>query len=484
MYKFKIAYTCVLLFLFMQLAIVVGQDAAGKLSGGIEIYPENPWYWQYKGRPVLLRGGSNDDNPYQWEKEELIKELDLIASVGGNYIRNTMSDRDEGNLYAFKKVGEEKYDLNQWNEDYWNKLEFFLEETSKRDIIVQLTLWDHFDINSSSRWKKHPWNPERNVNMQPGTWKAREDFYSTVDRNAGEELEFQKKYVEKLLSISLKYGNVLYNINNESSESVAWENFWAKYIKEAAAKAGKRVYVTNMQLSATNTLRHVISYGDLFDYVDISQINQDSKGARGPAHWDLLMFLRQKIATFGPVPMNNIKIYGATDGMTNFSAGSETEAIDRFWRDIFAGCASARFHRPSVPNKRWGSGINERVQTNLKAVTMLLEKFSLFDSAPHNDLLSPRVSVPSMMEAYVSAHIGHQYAVYFPQGRYKVDLDPWVFADKLRIQWLDINDLEWSEPEMVEVHWDGSENDWGFRGLITLETPSNRQCIALLEIIE
>ena len=457
--------------------------ALEKNSHSIQPSTKNPWYWEYQGRPVILRGGSNDDNPYQWDNAELVAELDLLASVGGNYIRNTMSDRDNGNVYAFKAVEENTYDLNQWNDEYWRKFTFFLEETAKRDIIVQLTLWDQFDLGGSL-WKKHPWNPERNVNMQPGAWKDRGDFYSTVDRNAEDELAFQKKYVDHLLSISLQFDHVLYNINNESSESIEWENFWASYIKEAASKAGKTIYVTNMQLSATNALRHVLTFPERFDYVDISQINQDSKGARGPAHWDYLMFLRQKIASFGPVPMNNVKIYGATDGNNNYSAGSETEAIDRFWRDIFAGCASARFHRPSSPDRPWGSGLNERVQTNLKALQMLLEKFDMFASTPQNDLLSPRVSVPSMMEAYVSAHIGQQYAIYFPQGRYKIDLDPWVFADKLKLQWLDINDLEWSEPDIVEVQWDGGKHDWGYRGLVTLETPSNRQCIALLEIIE
>ncbi|WP_347838397.1 hypothetical protein [uncultured Draconibacterium sp.] len=482
MRKIKLLLVLFVLFGF-QSNITFAQEKENEYQG-IKIYNENTWYWQYHGKPVILRGGSNDDNLFQWTGKQLTDHLDLLQSATGNYVRNSMSDRDEGNVYAFKKVGENTYDLNQWNEEYWNRLTFFLEETSKREIIVQLTLWDHFDIGSGSRWKNHPWNPERNINMDLGTWKGREDFYSTVDRNAHDELNFQNNFIKKLLSISLKYDNVLYNINNESSESEAWENYWAAYVKDAANEANKQVFVTNMQLSAFNAVRHVMSKGDIFDYVDISQTNQDSKGARGPAHWDYLMFLRQKIASYGPIPMNNVKIYGASDGSTNFSAGSETEAVDRFWRNIFGGCASARFHRPSVPSKLWGSGINKRVQTNLKAMDMLLKKLDIFNCNPHNDLLIPRVSVPSMMQAYVTANIGRQYAVYFPQGRYKIDLDPWVFVEKVRLQWLDVNSLKWSEPQIVEIKWDGGKNDWGYRGLLTLETPSNRQCVAFIEIIK
>lgn len=459
------------------------QSESYNSDDGIKIYDQCTWYWQYHGKPVLLRGGSDDDNLFQWTGKALTGHLDQLAAVGGNYVRNTMSDRDEGNVYAFKRTGDNTYDLDQWNEAYWDRLMFFLEETGKREIIVQLTLWDKFDIGGSL-WDRHPWNPQRNVNMDRGKWKNRDDFYSTVDRNAKNELQFQQKYVDKLLSITLDHDHILYNINNESSESGEWENFWAKYVKQVASQSGKKIFLTNMQLSAYNAMRHVMSNPELFDYVDVSQNNQDSKGARGHAHWEYLMFLRQKIASFGPVPMNNVKIYGATDGSTNFSAGSGTEAIDRFWRNIFGGCASARFHRPSVPEKRWGSGLNERVQTNLRALDMLLERFDLFSSRPHNDLITPVVPVPSMMEAYVMAQIGKQYAVYFPQGRYKIKIDPWVYTDQLRVQWLDINDLKWSDPEIVEVKWEGGKHDWGFQGSITLETPSNRQCVALLELVE
>ncbi|MFO7658184.1 MAG: DUF6298 domain-containing protein [Bacteroidales bacterium] len=480
MKKIQLAFVCIAIALSIN---AEGQNISSSDYQGIKIYDQNPWYWQYQDKPIVLRGGSDDDNLFQWTGEKLTGHLDLLASVGGNYLRNTMSDRDEGNLYAFKMINDNKYDLNQWNEDYWQRLDFFLVETSKRGIIVQLTLWDQFDIGGS-RWQNHPWNPERNINIKPGTFKGRKDFYSTVERGDKEQLSFQQKYVKKVLSVTLRYGNVLYNINNESSESREWENYWAKYLKEAAGIEGKKIFVTNMQLSATNTIRHIMTYSDIFDFADISQINQDSKGASGQAHWDVLMFLRQKIASFGPVPLNNEKIYGATDGSSNYSAGSETEAIDRFWRNIFAGCASARFHRPSSPDKPWGSGLNGRVQTNLKALEMLLEKLDIFACTPHNDLLSPSVSVPSMMEAYVTAKIGHQYAVYFPQGRYKIDLDPWVYADKLKLQWLDINDLKWSNPKIVEVRWVGSNKDWGYQGLITLETPSNRPCVALLEVME
>ena len=56
-------------------------------------WSENAWYWSYHGQPVLLLGGSDDDNLFQWPEEKLIPQLDRIVAAGGNVVRNTMSDR-------------------------------------------------------------------------------------------------------------------------------------------------------------------------------------------------------------------------------------------------------------------------------------------------------------------------------------------------------------------------------------------------------
>jgi len=34
----------------------------------IQPHVKNPYFWQYAGRPVLLLGGSDDDNLFQWDR--------------------------------------------------------------------------------------------------------------------------------------------------------------------------------------------------------------------------------------------------------------------------------------------------------------------------------------------------------------------------------------------------------------------------------
>jgi hypothetical protein len=79
----------------------------------IQPYPKNPTYWQYKGEPILLIGASDKDNLWQWTGTQLTEHLDLMRSVAGNYVRNTMADRNEGDLFAARRLDDGRYDLHR-----------------------------------------------------------------------------------------------------------------------------------------------------------------------------------------------------------------------------------------------------------------------------------------------------------------------------------------------------------------------------------
>ena len=85
-------------------------------------WDDNAWYWSYRDKPVLMLGGTDDDNLFQWPEKMLIPQLDRLAAAGGNVIRNTMSDRnDKGfEVYPFQRLDNGKYDLNKWSK----KIEF------------------------------------------------------------------------------------------------------------------------------------------------------------------------------------------------------------------------------------------------------------------------------------------------------------------------------------------------------------------------
>lgn len=93
-----------------------GQQPAA--ANRIRPYEHNPRYWQYKSQPVLLLGGSKDDSLFQIP--DLKEHLDELAEAGGNFVRNTMSDRQDHGFeaYPYRRLETGKYDLDQWNDDY------------------------------------------------------------------------------------------------------------------------------------------------------------------------------------------------------------------------------------------------------------------------------------------------------------------------------------------------------------------------------
>ena len=429
----------------------------------VQPYPANRFYWQYRGRPVLLLGGSREDNLFQ--VPDLEAQLDLLASVGGNYLRCTMSSRDPGDVWPFERdPATGLYDLNRPGQAYWERFHRFLDLTAERDIIIQIELWDRFDF-SRSPWQDNPYNPKNNINYTVEASSLRPDidthpgqrenaFFRTVPtlENNAVVLPYQLQQVAAMLSLSLNYGNVLYCMDNETNSSPKWGAYWSGVIKEQAATAGVSVYTTEMWddhsllgPAHANTLDHPELYG----FADISQNNHQVNYE----HWANPQEIRRRVLNSGHIrPLNSIKIYGANSGRY----GTTRDAQERFWRNIFGGLASSRFHRPTS-----GLGLNDIAQTHIRSMRMLTAEIDIFSCEPATEHLSNR----SRNEAYCTANPGADYGVFFPDGG-DVILDVSSAEGKLlTVHWLDIRESQWTEaPKPIQV---GADN------VIHLVTPAD-----------
>ena len=137
----------------------------------IQPYAKNPWYWQYRGEPVLLLGGTVEDNVYQIPDIE--EHLDLLAARGGNYVRCTVSCRDAGDVWWHEKDAGGQYDLTKPGTEHWERFERFLDLAAERDIVAQFEMWDRFDF-ARENWDVNPYNPKNNVNYTAGESKLKE----------------------------------------------------------------------------------------------------------------------------------------------------------------------------------------------------------------------------------------------------------------------------------------------------------------------
>ena len=412
----------------------------------IQPYLANRFYWQYRGKPVLLLGGSVEDNLFQIPN--LKEHLDLLHSVGGNYIRCTMSSRDPGDVQPFYRASAgDSYDLDQWNDEYWQRFANCLEWSLERDIILQIELWDRFDFTRAP-WQANAFNPRINktytaeesglkeeILTHPGQRESA--FFRSVPalENNTLLLKYQHAYIDKLLSLSLRYPNVLYCMDNETNDSLDWSAYWADALRQRAAEMGVSIETTEMW-DAHSVLEpeHEATWKhpERYTFCDISQNNH-----RPPdQHWNNAQEFRKRILETNIVrPINSVKVYGSNA----YQYGTTRDAIERFWRNIFGGLAAVRFHRPPT-----GLGLGDKAQHCIQSARMLTDALDLFFSCqPRVDLLSNR----SYNEAYCFAKPPSAYALFFTDGgdvRLAVEVE-----QMYSVRWLEILSSTWREEETI-----------------------------------
>jgi hypothetical protein len=408
----------------------------------IQVSKQYPSYWEFEGRPVMLLGGSVEDNLFQIPDIEA--HLDLLRSAGGNYVRCTMSSRDEGNVWPFEKREDGLYDLDRPSREFWSRFSRFLALAYSASIIVQVEVWATFDFYRDY-WAVNPFNPKNNVNYLPENSGlptevdshpvyAENSFFFTVpgERDNGLVLPYQRQFVDSLLAHALMYPNVLYCMDNETNVTWRWGKYWADYIRASAARKGLVVNTTEMWDAhdlAHETHKATFDHPETYTFVDISQNNHQV----GQAHWDNMQRARAAVLARQPRPINNVKIYGSATSRF----GGEQDALERFWRNVFGGMASARFHRPPA-----GIGLSETAQAHIQSARMLTDAVNVFACEPHNDLLSGREE----NQAYCMADPGREAAVvFFREG--EVVLDTSGLAGELRVRWLNIPEHSWLEPQ-------------------------------------
>ena len=384
----------------------------------------------------MLLGGSDEDNLFQLPQLE--EQLDLLVSVGGNYVRNTMSSRDSGNIWAFYLDPETGlYDLNRWNPEYWRRFQELLELTSDREIVVQVEVWATFDFYREN-WDINPFNPMNNtsytaertklpleVSTHP-TYCDNPFFWSIpTHQNNMPLLNYQQRFVDKLLSYSMDFDHVLYCIDNETSVTSEWGRFWSEYIRKKAAEQGRAIHITEMwdpwdldHISHRETFDHP----EIYSFVEISQNNHQ----RGQNQWDNGLRQIEKLSLAGMLrPVNNIKTYGNDLGQ---HGGGTHNGIQSFIRSTLFGSAAVRFHRPPS-----GLGLGDTAQVVIQSMRMAIDRIDFFHAEPHNELLTDREE----NEAYCRAVPGKDYLVYFPDAG-SVDLEVGSSGSGLKVDQLEI----------------------------------------------
>ncbi|MBN2593375.1 MAG: hypothetical protein JXA81_07705 [Sedimentisphaerales bacterium] len=440
-------------------------------------------YWKYNGWRVLLLGGWNHghnpfidhdtdndkDNQGVSTPAQIKNAMDELVAAGGNYLRCVLDPGMAAGVQGFDfcAKSDNKYNLNKMTGPFWERIEMFIAEAKKRDIIVQLEVWDRFDLIDGSwgGWPVSPWNPKNNTNYTTASSGLAQSYrsynahpflegipghpkYENSSESGKQKYDlvrsYQDKFIDKLLSITLQYNNVLYCMNNETHADPAWGQHWMKFIEDKAGALGKSVSTTDMfddvfNAESSRGLTYQLSNRDKYDYIDISQANSRHADEE---HWKKVKWIADAAKkTNPPYLLHMTKIYGndlALGGKpwSSFRPGDSDNGIEEWWRNLIAAVAGVRFHRPTS-----GIGLYPEAKNCITATRKVESKVKFWDVEPRMDLLTDR----QPDEAYLAAEPGKAYILYFTKnggGSVGLNLDSYPDA-KFELRWVNIGTGNW-----------------------------------------
>lgn len=257
----------------------------GHCADPIKINPENPKYFLFRGKPLVLISasehyGSVINRPFDFEKylDDAAKHKMTLTRTFLLYrelqsARNPSSPcKPESPDYISPYVrsgpgkakdGEPIYDLDQWNPEYFDRLHRFLSEASKRGIVVELTLFSN--TYGDNIWALNPLRAENN--KQHVGQVAWQDYNTLKDP---ELVQRQKEYARKIIQETSEYDNVYYEICNEPGGGVPGHATPADVDRWQAEMAGVvREELTRLQRP------HLIAGAQAFTYTPSVQIPLD-----------------------------------------------------------------------------------------------------------------------------------------------------------------------------------------------------------------
>ena len=204
-----------------------------ELPKPLSIHPQNPHYFLFRDKPAVLIGSTEHYGALMNLDFDYVKYFDELADCGLNITRtftgiyvepagafgikkNTMAPAPGRFIAPWARSNEagyanggNKFDLESWDEAYFERLKDFISEAGRREIVVELDLFSNF--YDTIQWKLSPLNSINNIN---GIGDIR-DHKEILSLRHPEILAVQEKMVRKIISELKDFDNLYYEICNE-----------------------------------------------------------------------------------------------------------------------------------------------------------------------------------------------------------------------------------------------------------------------------
>jgi len=232
-------------------------DAGGPM-GPLTVHPQNPRYFaDGNGNAVYLTGSHtwsnlvDDQTSYFQVTFDFTGYLDTLESLNHNFIRLWASEQTqyqypgEAGMHITGPLpwarpgpgvagdGGPRFDLNQFNQDYFNRLRSRCISAGNRGMYVSIMLFEgHAMQYAQDAWFSHPFNSGNNINGVSGDSNGDGSGLEVQMLGNTAVLNLQKAYIRKVIETVNDLDNVMFEICNESHrDSLPWQKHLVNYIK-------------------------------------------------------------------------------------------------------------------------------------------------------------------------------------------------------------------------------------------------------------
>jgi hypothetical protein len=225
---------------------------AAAVAQPVRLDPGNPHYFSFHGHPtVLITSGEhygavlNLDFNYRLYLDTLHADgLNLTRTFSGSYrevpgdfsiASNTLAPAP-GRFIAPWRQRDGKFDLEQWDPKYFERLKDFVAQADARGVVVELVLF--CPLYNDSMWNVSPMNAANNVNGIGSVPKA--DVLALKDNRL---TAVQDTMVRKIVTELNGFDNLYYEICNEpyfGGVTLEWQHHIAETIAQTESALPKK----------------------------------------------------------------------------------------------------------------------------------------------------------------------------------------------------------------------------------------------------
>lgn len=437
----------------------------------IRLHPDNSHYFLYNGKPVILLTSAEIYGAVLNLDFNYTKYMDALARGGANYTRiyagayfeqadkwfknQSLGPSDNRHCLPWGRSdvpgyikGGNKFDLDKWNPDYFQRLKDFIRYAGEKGIIVEVCF---YNAQKPWTWDYQPMNINCNIN-NVGNCKHN-DFQTLRDPKL---VSYQKAYVRKITEEINDFDNIILEIIDEptiisgkgpgsiANDVVPWVLEMIRTVKE-----------TEISLSKRHLIAQQVEGGSPQGIVDLSN-EPDVSVIVGQYIWQnvnqvgALKLLNTKYKLGKLIEFNETVIYPFGYNNGNALDDSRVEA----WEFIVGGGGS--FNQLSslyaTGNEDASGTDNDKVLKQLKVLKAFMESFDFIKMKLNTSFSYSRDSTE--FRARSICEPGKQYAFYIHHsknpgnnpslfsyyetepGRYRQNLNFRILPGTYRADWI------------------------------------------------